>query len=73
MRKARYEMHITFCKIDTWQKSAFYEAYFYAYERHVDEGYIQKQFSRYMHSGGEYIPECCVDWAIDILAGRIWY
>ena len=81
-------MKVSFCEIDTWEKSvfyqarkgidftseaAFYEAFAYWYERHVAEWYVQRQFIMYMHSGGEYLPEAVLNWSIDVLAGRIWY
>lgn len=81
-------MSITFCEIDTWQKSvfyqarhkidfsseaSFYEAYAYWFERPVADWYIQRKFIEYMHSGGEKLPDCVVQWSLDILAGRIWF
>lgn len=81
-------MQITFCEIDTWQKSvfyqarhkigfsseaSFYEAFAYWYERPVNNYYIQRKFIEYMHSGGEKLPDCVINWAIDVLAERIAY
>lgn len=81
-------MKVVFHEIDTWEKSvfylarhsigftseaSFYEAYAYVFERPVADWFIQRKFILYMQSGGEKLPPCCVDWAIDVLAGRIWY
>jgi len=80
-------VHVYENAIDTWEKSvfyqarheidfssesAFYEAYAYWFERPVADWYIQRKFIEYMHSGGE-LPDCCVQWALDVLAKRIWY
>ena len=49
--------------------ASFHSAYAYWYEQTVDVRYVQKQIGRYFHEGK--LPQCCLEWALDVLAERI--
>jgi len=62
---ARHKIH---CSTEEF----FHHAFEYAHED-VKKGsaVVQEMFIEYLHSGGEIIPPPVIDYAIDILAGRV--
>ena len=62
-------------KLDFSTENFFYEAYCYGREdpkvRAKRAEDIQKMFIEYLHSGGEDVPEPVLDYALDVMAGRV--